>query len=141
METKLRQRAVGATAKLGRTGFPEIRSATGGEIAIVTGPSQPGFNPLDLLYASLAGCLVMSARIVASELGVLNRIVEISAEVTGEKAKEGLSRIETFEIAFTITGEIDEETRQTIARRAENEVCTVSNTLRADPRFVTTLKG
>ena len=61
-ETKTMTRPTGATATLGRTGFPHVTSTTGGTLDIVTGPSQPGFNPLDLLYASLAACLAMSAR-------------------------------------------------------------------------------
>ena len=41
-EPKLRTRITGATASLGRTGFPHVTSVTGGTLDIVTGPSQPG---------------------------------------------------------------------------------------------------
>lgn len=140
-DARPKTRPTGATAVLGRTGFPQITSATGGELGIVTGPSQPGFNPLDLLYASLSACLAMSARIVASEMGVMDRIVSITANVTGEKATDGLSRVERFNIEFTIAGDIDEETREKIAERAENEVCTVSNTIRGNPAFSTLVTG
>ena len=140
-ELKTLPRPTGATAVLGRTGFPHITSATGGELSIVTSPSQPGFNPLDLLYASLSACLTMSARIAASQRGVLDRVTEISAEVTGEKATEGLSRVQTFNIVFTIKGDIDEETRNAIARAAEQEICTVSNTIRGNPDFFATVSG
>ncbi|BCH53373.1 OsmC family protein [Agrobacterium vitis] len=138
-EIKMKTRKMGATAVIGRTGFPQITSETGGELAIVTGPSQPGFNPLDLLYASLAGCLTISARLAASEMGVMDRITGITAKVTGEKAKEGLSRVERVDITLTIQGEINAETRKTIADRAEHEICTVSNTLSGSPEFVTTV--
>lgn len=140
-ELKAKTRPVGATAVLGRTGFPDVTSLTGGALAIVTGPSQPGFNPLDLLYASLAACLAMSARIVAHDMGVMDRITTITATVTGEKAREGLSRVERFDIAITIAGDIDDETRGRIAERAENEVCTVSNTIRGNPVFAATVSG
>ena len=86
-ELKTRPRPTGATAVLGRTGFPHVTSATEGEIHVVTGPSQPGFNPLDLLYASLSACLTMSARVAASQMGVLERLREITAQVTGEKGE------------------------------------------------------
>src|SRR5215213_479199 len=108
-DLKARPRPTGATAVLGRTGFPHVTSATKGEIDIVTAPSQPGFNPLDLLYSSLSACLVLSARIAASQMGILDKISEITAEVTGEKATEGLSRVAKFNIAFSIKGDIDEE--------------------------------
>jgi uncharacterized OsmC-like protein len=140
-DLKVRTRPVGASAVLGRTGFPHVTSATGGEIDIVTSPSQPGFNPLDLLYSSLSACLVLSARMAASQLGVLDRITELKADVTGEKATEGLSRVKTFNIAFSIKGDIDEETRQKIAHAAEDEICTVSNTIRGNPEFSTVISG
>jgi uncharacterized OsmC-like protein len=140
-ELKVRQRPVGAEAVLGRSGFPHVTSATGGEIDIVTGPSQPGFNPLDLLYASLAACLVLSARMAASRMGVLEKLEEVNAKVTGEKAQEGLSRVEKFRIDFTLTGDIDEATRQAIVHAAEDEICTVSNTIRGNPQFETVISG
>jgi uncharacterized OsmC-like protein len=84
---------------------------------------------------------VLSARIAASNLGVLDRITEITADVTGEKAAEGLSRVQKFNIAFSIKGEIDEETRQKIAHLAEDEICTVSNTIRGNPEFSTVISG
>ncbi|MFD1326385.1 OsmC family protein [Mycoplana ramosa] len=140
-EAKIKARPTGATATLGRTGFPHVTSATGGTLDIVTGASQPGFNPLDLLYASLSACLTMSARMAASQMGVLVRLTEVAAVVTGEKAPEGPSRVQRFNIAFTIRGDIDAQTREAIARAAEDEICTVSNTIRGNPKFVTTISG
>ena len=138
-DLKARPRPTGATAVLGRMGFPHVTSTTKGEIDIVTAPSQPGFSPLDLLYASLSACLVLSARIAASQMGVLDRITEITVDVTGEKATEGLSRVAKFNIAFSIKGDIDEEMREKIVRAAEDEICTVSNTIRGNADFSTTI--
>lgn len=125
-------RATGATAQLGRTGFPHIVTPTGGALDIVTGASQPGFNPLDLLYASLAACMAMSARIAASRRGVLGAIHDIRAEVNGEKAAEEPSRIARFVVVLTINSDIDAATKMAIAHEAE-EICTVSNTLGSVP--------
>lgn len=136
-DVKVRTRETGATAVVGRTGFPHVTSVTGGEIDIVTGPSQPGYGPLDLLYASLASCLVLSARIAASRYGVLDRLTEVSAKVTGEKAHDEPSRVATFNIVFDIKGDFDDAVRHAIAEAAENEICTVSNTIRGNPEFVT----
>ncbi len=137
-EPRIKTRPTGATASLGRTGFPHVVSVTGGTIDIVTGPSQPGFNPIDLLYASLSACLAMSARVAASQIGVLDRITRITVSVKGEKATDGPGRVQAFAIAFTIAGDIDQQTRETVARVAE-EICTVSNTLRGDPEITTTV--
>ncbi|GLS22736.1 hypothetical protein GCM10007874_57560 [Labrys miyagiensis] len=91
-------RKTGAIATLARLGHPVVTSATGGEITVVTRPSEAGFSPLDLIYASLAACLVLSARIAASEQGVLGWLRNVEASVKGSKAAEGASRIEYFHI-------------------------------------------
>ncbi|WP_085027447.1 OsmC family protein [Ensifer aridi] len=140
-ELKVRTRETGATAVVGRTGFPQVTSLTGGELDIVTSPSQPGFGPLDLLYASLASCLVLSARIAASRFGVLDKLTEVSAKVTGEKAHDEPSRVARFDIEFVIKGDFDDTVRHAIAEAAEKEICTVSNTLRGNPEFATKLVG
>ncbi|RVM14799.1 OsmC family protein [Sinorhizobium meliloti] len=126
---------------LGRTGFPHVTSLTGGELDIVTSPSQPGFGPLDLLYASLASCLVLSARIAASRFGVLDRLTEVTVKVTGEKAHDEPSRVARFDIAFVIKGDFDDTVRHAIMEAAEEEICTVSNTLRGSPDFVSTVSA
>ncbi|NRP73193.1 hypothetical protein ILFOPFJJ_04092 [Ensifer psoraleae] len=138
-ELKVRTRETGATAVVGRTGSPHVTSVTGGELDIVTSPSQPGYGPLDLLYASLASCLVLSARIAAGRFGVLDRLTEVSAKVTGEKAHDEPSRVARFDIEFSIKGDFDDTVRHAIAEAAENEICTVSNTLRGNPAFTSRL--
>ena len=134
----IKTRPVGATAVMGRTGFPAITSQTNGTLQVVTGLSEPGFNPLDLLYASLSACIAMSARIAAGKLGVLDRFEGVTVKVSGEKAADGPSRIGRFDIQFDIRGDFDEETRKAIAEAAESEICTVGNTIRSHPDFVTT---
>jgi uncharacterized OsmC-like protein len=127
-------RKTGATAMLSRKGLPLITSATGGEIAVVTRPSEAGFNPLDLLYASLSACLVLSARIAASEQGVLDRLQAVEARVKGIKAAEGPSRVERFEIEILVDADLDEAAKDEIVAAAER-ICTVSNTLHGQPSF------
>jgi uncharacterized OsmC-like protein len=71
VEFKVKPRPIGATAVVGRHGHPQVTSETGGHLEIVTAASEAGFNPLDLLFSSLASCLVLSGRIAASRLGLL----------------------------------------------------------------------
>ncbi len=134
MSGTVKTRQTGATATLERGGKPAIISATGGELGVATRPSEPGFNPLDLLYASLSACLVLSARAAASELGMLDRFRSAHVEVTGEKTAEGPSRIARFHICFRVEGAFTDEEEHAIRQRAE-AICTVSNTLRATPEF------
>jgi uncharacterized OsmC-like protein len=137
-ELKVRTRTTGALADLPPGGLPTVTTPTGGTVDVVTSVSAPGFNPLDLLYASLAACMVLSARIAANRLGVADRLGEVRAEVTGEKAKDEPSRVETFNIKLEIAGDLDAATKERILADAEH-ICTVSNTLRVAPALHATL--
>ncbi|WP_312794431.1 OsmC family protein [Tianweitania sp.] len=138
---KIKVRPTGATATMGRTGFPHVVSATGGAIDIKTGASEAGFNPLDLLYASLSACLAISARMAASKLGVLDKLTDVMVEVKGEKAPDEPSRVARFDIDFQIVGDFDDTTRQQIAELAEGSICTVSNTIQSQPAFNLTVRS
>lgn len=131
---KVKLRPVGATAKVGRLGRPLISTVTGGALEIVTGVSEPGFNPIDLLYSSLAACLALSARIAVSRMGLLDSFESVLVEVSGEKSAQEPYRIVRFDIRMEIAGNFDEATRAAIAHAAE-DICTVSNTLKGDADF------
>ena len=137
-DLKIRTRNAGALAVLPPGGLPTITTPTGGTADVVTQVSAPGFSPLDLLHASLAACMVLSARIAANRLGVADRLGEVRAEVSGEKAKDEPSRVETFKIRLEIAGDLDAATRQRILEDTE-AICTVSNTLRGAPALHATL--
>lgn len=94
----LKERPIGATATLKQSGYPAIRSETGGKLQIVTGASEAGFNPLDLLLASLAACMSMSARIAAREMDLARSFEGVEVRVHGEKASDAPSRF----IGFTV---------------------------------------
>lgn len=134
MGMKIRERRTGATAVM-REGAVEIRSATGGLMMLAGSVDEAGFNPLDLLYASLSGCLALSARMAATRLGVSGRVTGIEARVTGEKAPDKPARVATFHVDIRIEGDLTEVERQEIIRLAEGEICTISNTLKSSPAF------
>ena len=139
-ELKVRTRETGALAVMPPGGLPVVTTPTGGSVDVVTGVNAQGFNPLDLLYASVAACMVLSARIAATRLGVAAELGEVRAEVSGEKAKDEPSRVEKFNIRLDIAGDLDVATKQRIVEDAE-AICTVSNTLRTPPELHTTLAG
>ncbi|WP_313601120.1 OsmC family protein [Rhizobium sp.] len=134
VDLKIKRRPIGAVARVQRNGHPQVTSRTGGEIGVVTGASEEGFNPLDLMFASLSACLVLSARIAASKLLIIDRFDGASADVTGEKSAEEPYRIERFTVTITIDGDLTEEERHQIVHMAE-EICTVSNTLKTRPEI------
>lgn len=137
---RVKKRPTGAVVTLGRLGHPDVVTATGGALTVVTGASEPGFNPLDLLYSSLAACLALGARIAASRMAVLDRFEKVTVRVSGEKADEEPSRIVRFDVRIEIKGDFDEATRSGIAHMAE-DICTVSNTLKGDAEFMLSVTG
>lgn len=132
VDVKIKKRPIGAIAKLDRNGHPVMTSRTGGQTGIVTGASEEGFNPLDLMFASLSACLVLSARIAASKLGLLSRFDGASADVTGEKSSEEPFRVERISVRIRIDGDLTDAERHQIVEMAEG-ICTVSNTLKTPP--------
>ncbi|KJF68499.1 OsmC family protein [Rhizobium nepotum] len=139
-QLRIKKRPTGAIVALGRLGRPDVVTATGGALTVMTGASEPGFNPVDLLYSSLAACLALSARIAASRMGLLDGFEKVTVHVSGEKADEEPSRIVRFDIRIEIAGGFDEATRIAIAHMAE-DICTVSNTLKGDAEFVLSITG
>jgi len=99
---------------------------------VVTGASEEGFNPLDLMFSSLSACLVLSARIAASRLGILDRFESATADVSEQKSAEEPYRIETFFVDIRIDGDFSDPERTRIVEMAEG-ICTVSNTLHTPP--------
>lgn len=138
VDVKIKTRLIGATARLTRNGHPSVTSRTGGQVGVVTGTSEEGFNPLDLMFSSLSACLVLSARIAASRLGLLDRFGTVTADVTGEKSHEEPFRIEHFIVSITVEGDLSDEERHAIVEMAE-EICTVSNTLKTPPAISVTI--
>lgn len=133
LRTKTRE--VGATATVGRAGAPSVASRTDGRLDLATGVADPGFNPLDLLFSSLASCLVLSARIAASRLQMLERFGRAEVRVTGEKNDEEPYRIRRLLVEFHLEGEFTPAEKQKIIHLAE-EICTISNTLKTPPELL-----
>lgn len=135
----LRTRETGATATLQGQEKPVIRSLTGGELTLENTVSGEGFNAIDLLYASLSACLVMSARIAARKLGLIERINSYEVQVSGEKTAQEPYRITRFDVVFRIAGELSDTERHDLAEAAE-AMCTVSNTLKVNADVTMTIR-
>lgn len=130
MNATIRTRSIGATATAGRDSLPEVTSETGGRLAVVTRPSAEGFNPVDLMAASLSSCIVLSVQIAARGEGWLAEIDQVTARVIPEKADDAPSRVARFVTTVTIEGPLDSAKKARLVEAAET-ICTVSNTLRA----------
>ncbi|WP_137128840.1 OsmC family protein [Rhizobium sp. FY34] len=132
VELKMKTRVTGATAMMAARGHASLKTETGGMLDVITSVSEPGFNPLDLLYASLASCLVLSVKGAVVKLQMVERFEGVTAHVTGEKAHDGLSRVETITAVIKIAGDYSDEEREAI-RKLAKDLCTVSNTLTLTP--------
>jgi uncharacterized OsmC-like protein len=135
VHTHMAERATGATAVVERVGHGTVTSATGAALEMSAALSSPGYSPVDLMYAAVAGCLALSARIAASEMKLLDRFVSARASVHGRKAAPPERRVTHLDIRIDIEGDFDDATRHMLIARAE-QLCTVSNTLKNAPEFV-----
>src|SRR5579871_4197529 len=121
----IKPRETGATAVIVPAGQAMVTSATGGDIALNRAATDPAFSPLDLLYAAVAGCLVVSLRDAARRTGVIDRLRSARAIVRGDKAPDAPPRVARLRITFEVDGDFDETTRAALIAEAE-ATCTVS---------------
>ena len=124
--SQVKVRPMGATASLDRNGHGSVVARSGASLTLAGSPSMEGFNPLELLDASLAGCLALSLRIAARNLAMNDRLVSVSVEVVGAKAAEPPSRIARQTCRFTIEGDFNETERTALVEEA-HKVCTIGN--------------
>jgi len=120
-----RPTTVGAT--LDHAGHGSVLAKAGAAAKLANLASDEGFTPLEFMDAALAGCLVLSVRIAARKLGLLDRLVKVDVEVTHEKAHELPSRVASFTTAFDIVGDFSADERKALIAEA-HAICTVGNT-------------
>lgn len=128
--SQVRVRPMGATASLDRNGRGGVVARSGANLTLAGSPSMEGFNPLELLDASLAGCLALSVRIAARNLGFNERLGSVSVEVIGAKASEPPSRIARQTCRFSIEGDFNDAERRSLIEEA-HKVCTIGNSYHA----------
>lgn len=128
--SQVRVRPMGATANLDRNGHGGVVARSGASMTLAGSPSMEGFNPLELLDASLAGCLALSVRIAARNLGFNERLGAVSVEVIGAKASEPPSRIARQTCRFSIEGDFNDAERRSLVEEA-HKVCTIGNSYHA----------
>ncbi|MEO3389388.1 OsmC family protein [Mesorhizobium sp. CAU 1741] len=103
-------------------------------IEAVFSPRAEGFTPLEIQAAALAACIAASVRIAAraADIGALG---QIDVEVEAIKAEDEPSRLGRFEIVVHFSDPLDEAVQQRLIEAAE-DICTISNTLRAGDTLV-----
>lgn len=103
-------------------------------IEAVFSPKADGFTPLEIQAAALAACIAASVRIAARamELGPLG---EIDVEVEAIKAEDEPSRLGRFDVSVAFADPLDDAVQDRLIEAAE-DICTISNTLRAGDTIV-----
>ncbi|TKT83001.1 OsmC family protein [Aquamicrobium sp. LC103] len=98
-------------------------------IDAVFSPKADGFTPLEIQAAALAACIAASVRIAARAAN-LGQLGEIDVTVDAIKAEDEPSRLGRFEVAVHFGDALDDATQDRLVEAAE-DICTISNTLRA----------
>ena len=103
-------------------------------IQAVFSPRAEGFTPLEIQAAALGACIAASVRIAAraADIGALG---QIDVEVEAIKAEDEPSRLGRFEIVVHFSDPLDAAVQNRLIEAAE-DICTISNTLRAGDTLV-----
>lgn len=128
-------RPVGVVAAIDAEGKGELSAASGAVAPLAYSPSMAGLNPLELLDASLAGCLAISVRLAARKLGLTDRLGAVRVEVVGSKAATSPSRIARQVCRFDIEGDLTQDERLALQAEA-HALCTIGHTLAGDVEIV-----
>lgn len=126
--TNIRTRPTAVTAVIEAGGGTLLQAEFGASAKLAISPSMEGFNPLELLNASLAACLVISVKIAARKMELTDRLGDVRVEVTGTKAEEGPSRVARQTCRFHIGGDLTKAEWQALQQEA-HALCTVGHTL------------
>jgi uncharacterized OsmC-like protein len=125
-EARVRPR--GSRVYLPKSGKGIVYALSGTQLPLAGSPSQDGFNPLELLDASLAGCLALSIRIAARNLGLNERLEDVTVESVGAKAADAPSRIATIVNRYEITGDLNLDEKARLIEEA-HKICTIGNSI------------
>ncbi len=100
----------------------------------VFSPKADGFTPLEIQAAALAACIAASVRIAARTME-FGQLGEIDVEVDAIKAEDEPSRLGRFEVSVAFADPLDDAVQDRLIEAAE-DICTISNTLRAGDTIV-----
>jgi uncharacterized OsmC-like protein len=108
----------------------------GDEIRYAVSPSAPGFNPLELLSASLGICTAINLRkeLGATVVGAGTSSFEVAVECV--KAQDLPSRVERMDVSVHLPDSITAVAADDVVHRAE-AACTIANTLLAAAEITT----
>ncbi|GAA3124406.1 hypothetical protein GCM10010466_14160 [Planomonospora alba] len=117
------------------------RNGRGAEVAMGGGDEQGVFTPVELLLAALGGCNIVTVEPLTAQRG--HRLVRLAMTVSGEKTaptKLGPITI-TYDVELPEGDEKAGEVFRAVARRVEENHCTVSNALRGQTEIILELPG
>jgi uncharacterized OsmC-like protein len=100
----------------------------GGEVRYAVSPSAPGFNPLELLCASLGICTAINLRRELGAVAADGNASPFEVVIDCVKAQNLPSRIERLELAVRLPEGIAGAAAIDVVQRAE-AACTIANTL------------
>lgn len=101
----------------------------GGPTIVVDGDQQEGAAPMQLLLASLAGCMAIDVRSILEKSRV--RLESMEIEATGIRASEAPRRYHTIELVYRLSGPTPED-QPKLDRAIElsrDKYCSVLHTL------------
>ena len=97
------------------------------------GGFEQGFRPMDLLLASIAGCMGMDIVSILQKKG--GKIDTFSIEMSGIKAEKHPRRFTKITVKITCEGDYDREDLLRSYELSRDKYCSVTATLKNAPEF------
>lgn len=127
-------KSVRVHARSDTAALSRVSNGRGQTIDAVFSPRAEGFTPLEIQAAALAACIDASIRIAARQ-AELQPLGGLDIEVEAIKAEDAPSRLERFEISVDFADPLEDDVKARLVTAAE-DICTISNTLRAGDTIV-----
>jgi putative redox protein len=97
------------------------------------GGFEQGFRPMDLLLASIAGCMGMDIVSILQKKG--GKIDSFSIEITGTKAEKHPRRFTKITVKIICEGDYKREDLLRSFELSRDKYCSVTATLKNDPEL------
>ncbi len=112
--------------------------AEGGPALTLASSSSEAYSPMQLLAHAIMGCMAMD--IVHILKKGRHDLQGLSVSFDGERAAGHPKRYVKVHLTFTVKGNIPQDAVERAIELSKSTYCSVSNTLRADMEFTTSVK-
>ena len=111
--------------------------AEGGPALNLASSSPDAYSPMQILAHAIMGCMAMDVVHILQK--GRHDLKALSVEFSGERAPEPPKRYTKVHLTFNVTGAVPQDAIERAIALSHEKYCSVSNTLRPDMEFTTSV--